>query len=241
MEATLSAAATIPKGLRLSELTGHSRLFSDLLFDLRRVAHYYDYDPSDPDALLLSAARVDYPDDRRKIISRILELQNRSGPALERFRRGGTVAILTGQQVGSFGVPCYTVYEARTAVALAKRLCRQGVDAVPIFRMAPEDHDLPEVDHCWVFDRAPIRIEVAGSRAGNTPVGGIPIPDPPIDELRTAFSGHIPSRPPSGTVLQHPSIPGAVRVRSDRKSERGNEFIGRYTRDPGPLRWPVVR
>jgi bacillithiol synthase len=63
-----------------------------------------------------------------------------------------SVAILTGQQVGIFGGPLYTIYKAITAIKLADELRTRGIPAVPIFWMDTEDHDLEEVSHCTVFD-----------------------------------------------------------------------------------------
>jgi bacillithiol synthase len=57
------------------------------------------------------------------------------------------VAVLTGQQVGLFTGPLYTMYKALTAVRLADELRHRGVPAVPVFWMETEDHDLAEVTH----------------------------------------------------------------------------------------------
>ncbi|HEX9102398.1 MAG TPA: bacillithiol biosynthesis BshC, partial [Polyangia bacterium] len=62
--------------------------------------------------------------------------------ALETLARPGTAAVLTGQQVGLFLGPLYTIYKAATAVALAEALAIEtGTPCVPIFWMATEDHD----------------------------------------------------------------------------------------------------
>ena len=61
------------------------------------------------------------------------------------------MAIVTGQQVGLFSGPAYTVYKALTAIKIARELDARGIPAVPVFWLATEDHDLAEVDHTWVF------------------------------------------------------------------------------------------
>ncbi|MEO6803551.1 MAG: bacillithiol biosynthesis cysteine-adding enzyme BshC [Granulicella sp.] len=62
--------------------------------------------------------------------------------------RAGARAVVTGQQVGLFGGPLLTLLKASTAVARAKQAQKAtGVDHVPIFWLATEDHDLAEVDH----------------------------------------------------------------------------------------------
>lgn len=90
--------------------------------------------------------RTDYPAERREQVAAILEAQNRQWAAgeatfrnLERLRQGAP-AIVTGQQVGLFGGPLYSVLKALTAIKLAEQH-----RAVPIFWLATEDHDLAEV------------------------------------------------------------------------------------------------
>jgi bacillithiol biosynthesis cysteine-adding enzyme BshC len=49
--------------------------------------------------------------------------------------------------VGLFTGPAYSLYKAITAAACAEELTRRGVDAVPVFWLATEDHDLAEINH----------------------------------------------------------------------------------------------
>jgi bacillithiol biosynthesis cysteine-adding enzyme BshC len=61
----------------------------------------------------------------------------------------GAVAVVTGQQVGLFGGPAYTFYKAITALRIANDLTLRSINAVPVFWMAGEDHDLAEVNHVY--------------------------------------------------------------------------------------------
>ena len=82
----------------------------------------------------------------------ILERQNRawgaSGKTLENIGRlrAGAAAVVTGQQVGLFGGPLFSILKALTAIKLADQATRAGNDCVPIFWLATEDHDLAEVN-----------------------------------------------------------------------------------------------
>ncbi len=67
----------------------------------------------------------------------------------------GAVAVVTGQQVGLFLGPLYSVYKAATAIACARALqAETGVRCVPVFWLQTEDHDFEEIDHVHVLDAA---------------------------------------------------------------------------------------
>jgi bacillithiol biosynthesis cysteine-adding enzyme BshC len=102
----------------------------------------------------------------------------------------GTVAVMTGQQVGLFSGPAYTVYKALHAVRLAQWLSQNGTPAVPVFWLATEDHDFAEVNHVWVFngEHRPAKLEMRRS-AGAQPVGDVTLVAPPVRELRAALHG----------------------------------------------------
>jgi bacillithiol biosynthesis cysteine-adding enzyme BshC len=54
---------------------------------------------------------------------------------------------VTGQQVGLFGGPAFSIFKALTTVKLADQATNGGVPCVPVFWLATEDHDLAEVNH----------------------------------------------------------------------------------------------
>jgi bacillithiol synthase len=173
--------------VRYSDLPGASRLFLDYLYDPERLAPFYRHLPS-PAAYARAAAEIGFPDGRRAALVSALQARNAGNPSLELLARPGTVAVVTGQQVGLFSGPAYTIYKALTAVKLARELSHRGIPAVPVFWLATEDHDFAEVNHCLVFDPrhqpAPLQMHVS---ADGQPVGEVKLLAPPVAELRAAL------------------------------------------------------
>ncbi len=182
-----------PPCVRQDLIPGTSKLFSDYLYHFERVADFYSSHFSDGDALIRSAQQVDYPEQRRSQLVEALRRQNGDSPALSKLAQPGAVAVVTGQQVGLFSGPAYTIFKALTAVRLADHLCESGITAVPVFWLATEDHDLAEVDHAWVFDHeaTPTKISITSSVSSAGPVGDVRLGDMPMAELRAAL-GQLP-------------------------------------------------
>ena len=142
------------------------------------------------------ATALQYEPARRERVNVILERQNKSFGAseqtlsnLKRFRRGAA-AIVTGQQVGLFGGPMFSIYKALSAVKLAEEALSAGIDAVPIFWLATYDHDLAEVNHV-----------------------SFPGPDGLLRTLRTS-SHSIPGAPVSEVKLGGEILPGVEEAAS---------------------------
>ncbi len=171
--------------VRHRDLPGATNLFLDLLYEPDRVRKFYRHLPCDPDSYARAAAEIVFPDERRAALVDALRADNAGRPSLDLLARPGAVAVVTGQQVGLFSGPAYTIYKALTAVKLARELSERGIPAVPMFWLATEDHDFAEVNHCWVFDaqHRPHRLEMQVSAQGQ-PVGGVQLAAPPLAELR---------------------------------------------------------
>lgn len=178
--------------LRYTELPGTSRLFADYLYDFPKVARFYRHAPGKQNSFKDSLAEIDYPDQRRAQLTAALRRNNPNSRNLERLAEPGTVAVVTGQQVGLFTGPAYTVFKAATAAGVARQLTADGIPAVPVFWLATEDHDFPEVAAAHVFDAAGAieTFQVSTSGEADRPVGNI-VPDDgfPIDQLEAALSG----------------------------------------------------
>lgn len=138
--------------IRHSEIPGSSRLFVDFLYDFARVEAFFSHDPSNPDSIRKAIEEIDYPRARRAAVVEALRVTNGEHPALDLLARPDTVAILTGQQVGLYGGPAYTLYKALSAIRLARELTESGQPAVAIFWLATEDHDVEEIRSANFWD-----------------------------------------------------------------------------------------
>src|SRR5215831_2909078 len=180
--------------VRQSDLPNTSRLFADVLYHPDRTATFYQHPIRSLDEFRASAASIDLAPERRAALIESLRIQNSGSPSLERLAKPGTVAVVTGQQVGLFSGPAYTMYKVLHAVRLAAWLTENGIDAVPVFWLATEDHDFAEVNHAWVFDaeHRPHKVEMRRS-AAEQPVGDVTLAALPVAEmlaeLRTAMQG----------------------------------------------------
>src|SRR5260370_3146716 len=100
-----------------------------------------------------------------------------SAAALENIEklRAGARAVVTGQQVVLMGGPLLTLLKAASAVARAKEATRaSGVEHVPVFWLATEDHDLAEVDQVSLLSKTAVEMLHAGLRVPHAvPVGGV--------------------------------------------------------------------
>jgi bacillithiol biosynthesis cysteine-adding enzyme BshC len=164
-----------------SAIPHNSKLFLDFLFDFEKVKAFYAHAPQSAQVLEY-ARKLEFPAERRERVAAVLEKQNRRWGAdaaalasIERFRRGA-VACISGQQVGLFGGPLYSLLKACSAMQMAAELTAQGVEAVPIFWLATEDHDLAEIASATLRNGCELEKLTATTQGeSSSPVGPIPL------------------------------------------------------------------
>jgi bacillithiol biosynthesis cysteine-adding enzyme BshC len=98
--------------------------------------------------------------------------------------RAGAQAVVTGQQVVLFGGPLLTILKAATAVARAREATKAtGIDHVPVFWMATEDHDLAEVDQVSLLTKTSVETLRLGLKLPDAvPVGEV-VPGSELDAV----------------------------------------------------------
>ena len=167
--------------LPFQQIPHTTRLFLDYLSHTASVRGMYPRSPIFSEWVKDESQRVVYDAIRRNKVSEILERQNRAWGAsaktlanIERLKRGALAAV-TGQQVGLFGGPLFSILKALTAVKLAEQATAAGVDCVPVFWLATEDHDLAEVNHVALASEhgLPERFAVESHGVEDAPVGSV--------------------------------------------------------------------
>ena len=160
MSAIESACYSTPEesGLRVETLSferipHQTRLFLDYLRDplaLRRfypsaIRFHHELPLRAPEVL---AAQIT----DRQVLCDVLQEANTGWGAraetlgnIDLLRDADCLAVVSGQQAGLFTGPLYTIYKALSAVKLAGCLRQRNTKAVPVFWIATEDHDFPEV------------------------------------------------------------------------------------------------
>ncbi|MBI3787651.1 MAG: bacillithiol biosynthesis cysteine-adding enzyme BshC [Ignavibacteriales bacterium] len=131
-----------------------SSLFLDYVNDYAKLQEFYNGNfQSDNDWKSVIQKVVERPLDRSSIVQ-ILTNQNRNFHCgvrtlahIDSLLNDNTVAVVTGQQVGLFTGPLYTIYKTLTTLKLVEKLAKRfpEYNFVPIFWLEGEDHDYEEV------------------------------------------------------------------------------------------------
>ncbi|MDQ5844609.1 MAG: bacillithiol biosynthesis cysteine-adding enzyme BshC, partial [Acidobacteriota bacterium] len=145
-------------GLRVETLSfdripHQSRLFLDYLHDPIALREFYPsavrfhHELQDRAAEVLAAHQTD----RNSLCDALQDMNTAWGAGEETLKNiqllhdPDCLAVVSGQQAGLFSGPLYTIYKALSAVKLAGCLTQRNTKAVPVFWIATEDHDFPEV------------------------------------------------------------------------------------------------
>ena len=182
--------------LPFAQIPHTTRLFSDFLEYSSNIQKFYPRSPSLTEWLKQETPAERYDAARRQRVSDVLQRQNKGWDASSKTftnimrLRSGASAVVTGQQVGLFGGPVFSILKALTAIKLAEEATAAGVDSVPVFWLATNDHDLAEVNHTT-----------------------LPGPEASLQKLQV--SSHGPEDAPVGTVIFGPEIEPVVRAASE--------------------------
>ncbi len=178
--AVSAAPPLVSRRVPFDRLDGFPDLFRRYAEGDEAALRFFARDFRDAAARAVAAEAAAALDRDRDTLADVLTEQNEAWGNLDEAVRANidalrapeSAAVVTGQQLGLFGGPLYTVYKAVTAVQLARQLAEEtGRPVVPVFWLAGEDHDFDEVRSTVVLSgNDPLRIALPPDEA-RTPVG----------------------------------------------------------------------
>ena len=202
-------------------------LFTDFLSWSPSIQPFYSRSPHFAEWLKDETSAVRYDSARRGQVAAILERQNKSWGASPKTQeniarlRNGSSAIVTGQQVGLFGGPLFSLFKALTTVKLASEATGAGYDSVPVFWLATTDHDLAEISHVSVLgaDGSLQKLAATTQALRDAPVGAVTF-GPEITSLVEA----------AATLLGDSEVTGFLRESYRPGENYGSAFAGLFSR-----------
>ncbi len=146
----------------INELPKISSLVFDYFYEYDKVSEFFAGNFRDPTAYSLQAEKVrarDLPREQLAAILKELNLSYGCGAQtvgnIKKLFQDKACAVVTGQQVGLFSGPLYTIFKALTAIKLSESLSQNnpGGCFVPVFWLASDDHDFEEINHISLLNK----------------------------------------------------------------------------------------
>ena len=175
-----------------------SKLFLDYLKDPQALKNFYPTALKSHTEIPLRIPELlaNYTVDRNRLADALSAMNKRWAASdrtlqnIEKLRASDAVAVVTGQQAGIFTGPLYTIYKAISTIKVAACLEGRGINAVPVFWIATEDHDFAEVAGTFVNNRDGSLSEIkisAEQKTEGLPVGKIKLDDSIKSDVEKLF------------------------------------------------------
>jgi bacillithiol biosynthesis cysteine-adding enzyme BshC len=153
-----------------------SSLAHDYFYEFDKISEFFSGDFRDLNTYTKQTERVRSRNYPREQLAAILEELNlgygcgtKTVQNIKRIIEDKACAVVTGQQVGLFSGPLYTIFKALTTIKLAESLKQKNQGTyVPVFWMASDDHDFEEINHITLLDKDNhlVEIKYAGHSSG---------------------------------------------------------------------------
>lgn len=149
--------------INFSDIPKHQNLFLDYIYEFDNVKDFYKHNFRSKEAFpqlfksiseSKSKKQFHLTDIIKNQYKNITQISSKTQKNIELIDNAKTIAIVTGQQLGIFGGPLYTVYKIVTALRLSNQLNERYDDYkfIPVFWLEGDDHDFNEVRLINIFD-----------------------------------------------------------------------------------------
>jgi bacillithiol biosynthesis cysteine-adding enzyme BshC len=136
-----------------------SKLFKTYIHNFDEISDFFETNPFNLDAISQKVEAFTFQGDREKTASILSTFNEQFGideaaiHNIERLKNDESLVIVTGQQLGVYGGPLYTVLKTISTIHIAQNLEKKfDRPVIPVFWLADEDHDYDEVRQITVID-----------------------------------------------------------------------------------------
>jgi bacillithiol biosynthesis cysteine-adding enzyme BshC len=146
-------------GCSFSELS-YSSLFNTYTSNFEQLKSFYEFNPLDRKDIKRRADSLESAAYKKEYILALANYHKELGISsfqkkpLEKFTQDDALVVVTGQQLGMYGGPLFTIFKTMTAILLARKYEQElGRPVVPVFWLADEDHDFEEIAWAGITGR----------------------------------------------------------------------------------------
>ncbi|XWN38210.1 MAG: bacillithiol biosynthesis cysteine-adding enzyme BshC [Balneola sp.] len=127
-----------------------SKLFKTYTSNFDALTDFYSGNPFSDKDVVLKSERIRKKDSHINFLAALKdlhsELEIEQSSQIEKLANPDSLAVVTGQQLGIYGGPVFTIYKTISTILLAKEWEKKlARPVVPVFWLADEDHDFEEI------------------------------------------------------------------------------------------------
>lgn len=179
-------------GCSFTELS-YSQLFNTYITNFKKLDAFYRYDPLNDEDIKSRANSIKSADHLKdyipalKAYHRELGIEDTQQDVLQKLSQEDALVVVTGQQLGMYGGPLFTIYKTMTAILLARKYEKiLNRPVVPVFWLADEDHDFEEIAWTGILGRNDFR-KIRFQDEGNN----IPVSEEILSQQISAFHSKV--------------------------------------------------
>ncbi|MEQ9090581.1 MAG: bacillithiol biosynthesis cysteine-adding enzyme BshC [Balneola sp.] len=127
-----------------------SKLFKTYVSKFTDLNDFYSVNPFSDSEIVSKSKTIEKKESHKKFIKALKDLHSEldieQNEQLEKLADSDSLAIVTGQQLGIYGGPVFTIYKTISTILLTKEWEKKlSRPVVPVFWLADEDHDFDEI------------------------------------------------------------------------------------------------